>query len=127
MLNNEKMRYIVAGIFNTVFCYAIFTIVLLFGAGRTVSMSIATVATVAMSFLVMGRYVFACELTMQRLVAYVFMHGLGYVFNITILNWVSHGGVSDQVSGVVSLAATALLTFFVSKYVVFFRRATDKP
>lgn len=126
LLNNETVRFIIAGSANTLFCYVIFTISLFCGLERTWAMSVATLATILVSFLVMGYYVFECGLTLRRFVMFFAMQGMGYVLNISLLTLISKSGVSDYLSGLISLLATAFVTFFMSKYVVFFKPITKQ-
>lgn len=121
ILGKEAIRFIIAGSFNTFFCYAIFIISIFIGLESTLSMTIATLATICVGFFIMGRFVFACDLTLKRSLVFIAMQGVGYVININMLRLLTSTGASDYLCGIISLLITAVFTFFVSKHLVFIK------
>lgn len=121
VLKKETIRFLIAGSFNTFFCYTIFIVLIFIGLESTLAMTIATLATICLGFFIMGRFVFACDLTLKRSLVFLAMQGGGYVININLLRLVSSTGVSDYLSGIISLLTTAVFTFFVSKHWVFIK------
>lgn len=126
MVKAEAVRFIIAGTFNTLFCYLIFSTALFVGLERTLAMTIATLITIPVSLFIMSRHVFACDLSIKRSVSFFIMQGVGYFFNISILLLVSWAGISDYFSGIISLSITAFLTFLISKYLIFYKSITRK-
>lgn len=126
IIKKEALRFFIAGSINTIFCYILYIISLYSGFQRTSAMSFATLSTVFLSFIVMGRYVFASDLTKKRLAAFLLMHGIGYVFNIGILMLTSLSEFPDYLSGIISLSCTAIFTFFISKYIVFMKNKRQR-
>ncbi|MDP1665888.1 MAG: GtrA family protein [Methylobacter sp.] len=122
LLKRESIRFIVAGSFNTLCCYLIFIMGLLAGLAPWLAMTIATAITICVGFVVMARFVFGCTLTLRRSMAFVVMQGIGYLININILSMISRTGLSDYFAGIMSLLVTAVFTFLISKYIVFFKR-----
>lgn len=86
------------------------------------AMTIATAITICVGFLVMAGFVFGCAPTLRRSMAFVVMQGIGYLININILHLILRTGLSDYFSGIMSLLVTAIFTFLISKYIVFFKR-----
>jgi putative flippase GtrA len=115
----EALRFVIGGTFNTIFCYLIFTALLVFDFEPALAMTIATLITIPISFYVMGRLVFSIELSIKRSILFLVMQSAGYIINISILLLVSRAGASDYISGVISLGTTAFVMFFISKFWVF--------
>jgi putative flippase GtrA len=118
----ELVSFLIAGIFNTILCYFIFTAALVLGFTSVLSMTLATLVTIPVSFYIMGRYVFASEFSIKRSISFIIMQIAGCIINISILLLVLWIGVPDYFSGLISLALTAVIIFFASKFLVF-----DKP
>ena len=119
LINSEVNRFIVAGAFNTIFCYLVFTLAMFVNIERIFAMTIAYLVTIPVSFFLMGRHVFSRELSIKRAVSFFAMQVVGYGSNIGILQLMSWTGISDYLSGIISLATTAFLTFLISKNWVF--------
>jgi hypothetical protein len=119
LLTRETQRFIIAGSFNTLFCYVVFSILLFIGLGNIISMTIATLATIALSFFLMGRYVFGCDLTLKRSLVFFAMQSAAYIINIHILKLITWIGFSAYFGGIISLFLTAIFTYLVTKYLVF--------
>jgi putative flippase GtrA len=121
VLNKETSRFILAGSINTLFCYVIFSTLLLIGLGNTLAMTIATLVTIFLSYFLMGRYVFVSELTVKRSLIFLVMQGGGYAININTLRFVVWVGLSEYLAGVISLLTAAVFTYFMAKHVVFLK------
>lgn len=115
----EAARFIVAGSFNTLFCYIVFILSLCAGLGGAQAMTIATLLTIFVSYFVMSRFVFVRDFTFGRYLRFFVMQGIGYVINIGMLQILMLAGISEYLGGIVSLLFAAIFTFFASKYLVF--------
>lgn len=115
----ELLRFFSIGLINTIFCYCIYTGLVAFGFETVFAMTIATIFTVIISFYMMGRYVFGADLTTRRAVYFFMMQFVGYIVNIKTLNIAELTGYSENLSGLISLAISAFVTFFISKFCVF--------
>lgn len=122
-LDNEALRFVIAGSFNTIFCYIVFVCLLLTGLSSTLAMSVAAIVTTLIGFFIMSRFVFRCDLNIQRSLRFFTMQAVGYITNISILNLILLTGITAYQGGIASLAITATLTFFTSKYIVFHKKA----
>jgi len=119
LLQTEVIRFVIAGSFNTLFCYAIFVLSLLADLTNTMAMTIATLVTIFVSFFVMSRFVFVRDVAAKHYLRFFVMQSFGYLINIGILQLVLLIGISGYIGGIVSLSVAATFTFFVSKYLVF--------
>ena len=119
LLQKKSVRFIVAGSFNTLFCYIIFCVALYAGLSSILAMTSATLLTIFVGFFVMSHFVFSRKPTLRRLLKFFGMQILGYIININVLELILIAGISGYIGGSISLGFTAIFTYFISKYIVF--------
>ena len=119
LLQREALSFIVAGSFNTLFCYTIFSVAFYAGLNSILAMTVAALLTIFVGFFVMSYFVFASQPTLRRSLKFFVMQILGYVINISILELILIAGISGYIGGSISLSTTAIFTYFISKYIVF--------
>jgi hypothetical protein len=89
------------------------------GHGGIFSMTIATVITVSLSYVVIGKLVFGARLTRANGLSFLLMQSFGYTMNIAILYILGISGIQGYMSGVISLGVVAMFTFIIGKFFVF--------
>jgi hypothetical protein len=120
--NDTKMqllKYIIVGSFNTLFCYALYSLMIWYRNGSLLSMSLASLLTVMLSYFLMGKMVFRTKLTSTNGLGFLVMQCFGYLCNMAILSLLERVGVQNYISGLLSLGIVAILTFFIGKFLVF--------
>ena len=111
-------RYILVGAFNTAASYAFYCLFLFLGAPYPMASLGALALGIAISFVTVGRYVFASQLR-GRFPAFVSVWGALYVLNVGIIWLILLTGLSEYAAGFVAIAPTSLVAFFLQRHLVF--------
>jgi len=122
VLNDTKtqlLKYLIVGSFNTLFCYSLYSLMIWNGNDSVLSMSLATLLTVMLSYFLMGKIVFKTKLTRINGLGFLVMQSFGYLCNMMILTLLEMVGFQNYISGLLSLCIVAILTFFIGKFLVF--------
>ena len=115
----EAFRFLVAGVFNTILCYFIFVTFILYNFKIVYAMSFASAISIPVSYYLMSRYVFVSELSFKKGVSFILMQLSGYLINVNTLIVVVWFGISAYLGGIISMSVTAVVVFFISKFIVF--------
>lgn len=115
---SQLIRFILVGMLNTGFAYAIYVILLLVGLNYQMANLGALVLGVLFSFRTQGHIVFNnanWRLFGKYLVAWAAI----YLINITIIGGLLNFGINAYIGGILALPTTAAMSFVVQKYFVF--------
>lgn len=119
IIGTQAFRYLVAGAFNTIFCYIIFVTFVINNFTTVCSMSFASAITLPVSYYLMSHYVFVNEASFKNFASFIMMQLGGYLINLNILVVVVWFGISVFWAGVISMLVTSVLVFIISKFLVF--------
>jgi putative flippase GtrA len=111
-------RFVVAGVVNTAFGYAVFLTLLFVGASLLGSLAGSMVAGVAFNFQTATRYVFRTG-GRGRIVRFVACYAALLAINWLALRGLRFGGFTDAVGQAMLLVPMAALSFAAQKMLVF--------
>lgn len=75
------LRYLIAGVFNTLFGWLVYAVVVLLGGQSWLALIIGTVTGIGFNFFSLGGYVFR-DMAMKRLLRFVLAYAFIYVINL---------------------------------------------
>ena len=121
----ELVRFVSAGIVNTLFYYGAYAVLLLFGVSFAWAALWATLLGVCFSYFTFGKYVFFNQdrfAWVRFLPNYAFL----YLLNIGIIDFCMQKCMLDAyMAGGVATLVCAVASFFSNKYFVFQRGAHE--
>lgn len=121
----ELMLYVMVGVANTAFGYAVYAFCLSLGWPYQVASVLTVLANISVGFFGQGRLVFK-HAESGRIVRYVVMWvGLLVLFNL-IVKVTTYAGYSAYVGGFVAFPIIIPLSFLAHKYYVFRRSSTAR-
>ena len=124
-MNKEFVRFIIIGIINTIFYYALFSSLIYLNFDYKLAVLIATVIGVFFSFRNFGKYVFDNQ-NKSLIYRFVFNYILIYFFNIYIIGLMNEILLfSFYTAGFVALFPSTLITYMLNKYFVFNKKRDD--
>ena len=111
-------RFILVGMVNTLFGYAVFAALVLLGLVQELALLIATIVGVAFNFVTTGRFVFDSR-DNRRLPRYVAVYAVIYVLNVIALRLLVDAGIPTLYAQPILLPAVVVLTFVAMRLFVF--------
>jgi len=125
-LNKEFVRFIIVGIINTIFYYALFSSLIYLNLDYKLAVLIATIIGVFFSFFNFGKYVFKNQ-NKKLIIRFIFNYILIYFFNIYIIGVMNNMLFFNfYIAGFVALFPSAILTYMLNKYFVFNKKREDE-
>ena len=125
-MKSEFIRFLFIGIINTIFYYALFSILIYFNFDYRLAVLIATAIGVFFSFRNFGKYVFDNQ-NKSLIYRFVFNYILIYFFNIYIIGLMNVIlSFSFYVAGFVAIFPSTLMTYMLNKYFVFNKKREDE-
>lgn len=118
LLRLDFVRFLLVGVLNTAFGYAIYLLGLVLGLVPGVALAIATAIGALFNYLTTGRLVFN-HAGLARLLPFIAAYVLIYLVNLGALHVLAMLGVPPGVAQAALLPAVAALSFVVFKYAVF--------
>ncbi len=83
--DQKLVRFIIAGIINTVFGYSVFSSMIFFGMSYSLALLIATICGIVFNYFSFGRIVYNNRYNTLGFIKIIFSYGVAYVFNIGAL------------------------------------------
>ncbi len=114
----QLVRFVLVGIVNTGFSYAIYAGLLFFGLGYAIANLIALLVGILFSFKTQGILVFNNS-DNRLLFRFALAWSLIYLFNIFIIGRFIAFGLNPYISGALALPFAVLSSYFAQKYFVF--------
>lgn len=111
-------RFLVVGVFNTIFGYGVFFVLLQAGNSPTGALALATIIGVIFNFFTTGGVVFA-NVEASRLWRFAAVYGLVFIFNATLLEAAVRLGVPAASAQALLLAPCVALSYFLNRAFVF--------
>lgn len=112
---NQALRFLVAGVVNTVAAYAIY-LALLPPLDYTVAYTIAYLAGIVIAYLLSTGFVFRATRTVANMAMFPLVYLVQYLLGAITLNLaVRSFGVPRQFALLISIAITLPVTFFLSR------------
>jgi len=117
---NRYVRFLLIGMLNTVFGYAVFALAFYVGASPALALLIATAIGILFNFFTTGQIVFNDRGT-SRLPHFVFAYCATYLINLALLKIIMLAGVNGLIAQAISLPVVAVCSFFILRRFVFTR------
>ena len=111
-------KFVVVGVFNTAFSYAIYAVFLYLGLGYVVANFLALVLSILVSFKLQGSLVFRNS-DNRRIFRFVIAWALIYGFNILVISRFLAAGFDAYIAGALALPFTTVLSYLMQKFFVF--------
>lgn len=118
-------RFLIIGLFNALFGYSIFALLLFIGIHYTIATLIATILGVLFNFKTIGMFVFN-NAKNSLIVKFILVYTVAYLINIACLKVFSMLSIDYYLAGLLMLAPMALLTFLMNKRFVFDKDSADR-
>lgn len=116
--SSQFLRFIVAGVFNTLLGFAVYSAAVLAGLPIWCALIVGNVAGVAFNFVTTGGYVFR-SLMLSHLPRFLTAYAIVYFINLKLIGWLSilvPGSIRTQA---VLTIPMALFSYFLMKRFVF--------
>lgn len=114
----QLVRFVLVGIVNTGFSYAIYAVLLYLGLGYAIANLIALLVGILFSFKTQGILVFNNS-DNRRLLRFILAWTFIYSINIFIIRRFVAMGLNPYAGGALALPFTILLSYLAQKYFVF--------
>ena len=112
------IKFILVGILNTIFSYAVFALLIFLGLHYTLALFIATVLGVLFNFKTFGKLVFR-NAHNKLFFKFILIYAMLYVFNIGTLKILLLFSINVYVAGIITTIIAALLSYLLNKEFVF--------
>lgn len=116
----RPIRFLVIGVVNTAFGYAVFATMLFVTNLPNLSIAVATVCGVAFNYFTTSRFVFYSGA--PALFRYIACYAISMLANMTFFSLIFDLSSSKYLSQAIALLPTTLLTYFLLKLFVFKNR-----
>ncbi len=118
MSPNQFLRFVLVGILNTGFSYALYAIFLWLGLNYALANGLAFAISLLFSFKTQGALVFRNS-NPRLLLRFVLAWIAIYLFNVTLIGALMDLGMSSYLSGAIALLPVTLLSYLVQRFAVF--------
>ncbi|BAF73085.1 GtrA family protein [Sulfurovum sp. NBC37-1] len=120
MIKHEFSRFIIVGVFNTVFGYSIYALFIWIGFNYIWASFFATIIGVLFNFQTIGRLVFKRH--NNRLIFRFFLvYGIVFLIGISIIWVLKNTGLNDYTAGLIAIFPNAIISFLLNKFYVYRR------
>lgn len=124
-MKKEFVKFLFVGSINTIFYYALFSLLIYLGLDYRLAVLIATIIGVFFSFHNFGKYVFDNQ-NKSLIFRFIFNYILIYFFNIYIIGIMSESLLFSLYSaGFIAIFPSTLMTYILNKYFVFSKKKRD--
>lgn len=129
-MNREQVlqvaRFLVVGVFNTGFSYAVYAVLLWVGLNFVLANLVAVLLGILFSFRTQGRFVF--RNTDKRLIfRFAGCWGAIFLINIGLIALLMRAGLNSYWAGAVALVPITVISYFAQKVLVFGPRRPIEP
>ena len=114
----QFLLFIMVGALNTLFGYVVFCLFIFLKMHYALSLFLATVIGVIFNFGTTGKIVFK-NVDNKLFIRFVLVYAVLYLINVTFLKLCSYIWDNFYLCGGISTCSTALIAFFMNKYLVF--------
>jgi putative flippase GtrA len=120
MFNHQHVfiKFILVGTVNTLFSYAVFSLLIFCGLHYTLALLIATVLGVLFNFKTFGKLVFR-NTNNKLFFKFILIYAALYLFNVVALKILLSYAINVYVAGMITTIIAALLSYILNKEFVF--------
>ncbi len=117
-IDTQFFRFLIVGVVNTAFGYAVYTLFLCLGIQYQLASLGALMCGVVFSFNTQKKFVFNSTKD-GAFVRFVFCWSVIYLFNISLISKCISYGFDAYISGAIAIVPVTLFSYFLQKLVVF--------
>ena len=114
----QFVRFLVVGVFNTVFGYGLFALFIWFGLAYPVAIALATILGVLFNFQTTGRMVFGNSRA-ALLWRFAAVYGIIYLLNVAAVALLLHAGINVYLANALAIAPLVAVSFILQRLFVF--------
>lgn len=118
LMTQQFLKFILIGIINTLFGYGVFALFLYFGMSYITALFLATCCGILFNFKSIGIYVFQNKKN-NLLLKFILLYLAIYIVNLILMRSFNYFIHNMYLSGIITLIATAGLSFICNKKYVF--------
>jgi putative flippase GtrA len=118
LVEGSFLRFLVVGVCNTLFGYAIFAGLIFFHIHYAIAMFFSTIVGIVFNFFTTGRMVFKNKKN-SLFFKFIFIYGVVYLLNILFVAELNNFLHDLYFNGAISLIMLSFISFFANKYYVF--------
>ena len=115
---NKPLRFLVAGLCNTLFAFAVYALLLFSGLALWLSLLLGTIAGTLFNYFTFGRYVFR-QFSWKIFWSFLSCYGFLYVINFVLLKLLRSAMGGDLATQLVLTVPMAVLSYLLLKRFVF--------
>ena len=121
MIRKQFLKYLSIGGLSNGLGYVLYIGLTLLGGSPVLSMSVVYVASGAIAFTANRTWTFESNRgTGATVIRYVLVQFVGYVTNLSMLDWLYHGlGLPHYLVQLTAIGVVAIMMFLLSRYCVF--------
>lgn len=112
------VRYVVVGVANTGFSYAVYALVLALGFSYPIASLITLIAGICLSFKTQGRFVFR-NMRNSLFGRFLLSWALIYLCHVGVVALCLHFGLDAFIGGAVAMPSNVVAGFLLQRYFVF--------
>jgi putative flippase GtrA len=120
VLKKQIINFIIVGIFNTLFGYAVYAAFIFLGFNYIASVFLATILGILFNFKTIGKFVFKSH-DNTLIVKFIFVYAIVFIVNIVLIKTLKDFGLNDYISGLFAIIPASITSFILNKYFVFRR------
>lgn len=114
---SELLRYLAAGLVNTLFGFGLYAVLIWFGIDRYAAQAVGYIAGTAFNYFTYSRHVFV-DAGPAKL-RFSLSYALNYLVNLGALELASHYIANAYLAGAVTTMAVVILNYLILKRLVF--------
>lgn len=118
MLDARFVRFLVVGVGNTLFGYAVFALIYAASGSHRAAIILATIIGVVFNFFTTGRLVFDSR-SLAKLVPFVLGYGIVLALNLALVEILLRLGVNAFLAQLISLPAVVGASYVINARLVF--------
>lgn len=120
MKSNSRLflQYLLTGILNTVFGYAVFAVGVYIGLPNWLALLTSTILGIIFNFITFGSLVFNSQ-DNSRISIFIIVYGALYLLNLTLIKIFISTGLSSYEAGFIAIFPIIPISFYVNKRFVF--------
>ena len=118
MLKNQLIKFILIGALNTIFGYSLYALFIYIGINYFFAIFFSTILGVLFNFRTIGKFVFEND-DYRLITKFVLAYSVTFIINVSIVTFMRGKGYDDYSSGFFAIIISSVLSFALTKYLVF--------
>jgi len=118
VLKKQIFKFILVGMLNTVFGYALYALFIYFGFTYIFAVFFATIIGVLFNFKTIGKFVFESK-DNKALLKFVLVYMIVFIVNVLTIKVFKSYEFNDYIAGFFAIIPASIISFILNKYYVF--------